>query len=74
MNEQNDLFGFEDFMETDQSPLEQTHITSTMLYYSTTELKEFKVLAKKLLKKHYPETYLDSNISDLILKLFRDES
>lgn len=74
MNEQNELFGFDDFMQTDQSPVDKTAITTTLLYYSQDELKEFKALAKQLLKKHYPETYIDSNISDLILKLFRDGS
>ena len=73
MNEQNELFGFDDFLEKDNSPLDDTQITTTLLYFSVDELKEFKILAKQLLKKHYPNNYKESNISDLILKIFRNE-
>ena len=74
MHKENELFGFDDFHSKDKSQKDNTQITTTILYYSTEELKEFKKLGKGLLKKHYPENYMDSNLSDLILKIFRDES
>jgi Holliday junction resolvase RusA-like endonuclease len=73
MFEEIEMFSFGDNLEKDTSPHDNTQITSTMLYFSSDELKEYKKIAKNLLKKHFPENYMDSNISDLILKIFRDE-
>ena len=73
MHKEEELFGFEDFLEVDNNPLDDTQITTTLLYYSKEELKEFKALSKALIKKHYPDNYTEGNISDLILKIFRNE-
>jgi len=73
MHKQDGLFAFEDFLETDQSEIDNTQITTTLLYYSEDELKELKVLSKQLIKKHWGENYKDGNLSDLILKIFRNE-
>lgn len=67
------LFDFEDFFEDDNSPIENTEITTTLLYYSREELKEFKQLSKGLIKKYWGENYKEGNISDLILKIMRHE-
>tara|TARA_R110001632_G_scaffold103772_1_gene212558 strand:- start:1012 stop:1239 length:228 start_codon:yes stop_codon:yes gene_type:complete len=74
MHQENGLFGFDEFHTKDENPVDKTQITTTLLYYSQDELKELKALGKTLLKKHYPENYMESNLSDLILKLFRDEN
>lgn len=47
---------------------DNTRITQIILYYSEEEAKEFKMLCKALLKKHYTN-YKDSNFSDLVLKI-----
>jgi len=73
MHKEEELFGFEDFMEVDNSPLDDTQITTTLLYFSKEELKEFKEMSKALIKKHYGTAYAEGNISDLILKIFRNE-
>jgi hypothetical protein len=73
MHQETELFGFEEFMDKDNSPLDDTQITTTLLYYSQSELKEFKQLSKELIKKYYGEEYKDGNVSDLILKVFRNE-
>ena len=73
MHQETELFGFEDFMDKDNSSLDDTQITTTLLYYSQDELKEFKQLSKELIKKYYGEEYKDGNVSDLILKVFRNE-
>ena len=41
----------------DDSPEDTTEITLTYLYYSTHELREFKALAKRGIKKLYNERY-----------------
>jgi len=73
MHQENELFGAEEFFQKDESPLENVHITTTILYFSSDELKEFKSICKSLMKKKFPLNYQDSNISDLILKILRDE-
>ena len=74
MHQENELFGFDEFHEKDQNPVDKTQITTTLLYYIQGELKELKTLGKLLLKKHFPGSYMESNLSDLILKIFRDEN
>lgn len=69
----NELFQMEDFFEKNEEPIEDTQITTTILYYSKDELKEFKSLSKKLIKKYWGENYLEGNASDLILKILRKE-
>ena len=73
MHQETELFGFEEFMDKDNSSLDDTQITTTLIYYSQDELKEFKQLSKELIKKYYGEEYKDGNVSDLILKVFRNE-
>ena len=67
---------FTDLLEPDygenQSPPDDTHISTTLLYYSDEELEEFKKLCKSLMKHYYPTTYMEANISDLLLKMLRD--
>ena len=67
------LFEFEEFFEKDQSPIENVQVTTTILYFSEEELKEFKDLSKQLIKREWGEDYKEGNISDLILKIFRDK-
>jgi len=73
MNPEQELFGLEEFLQKDNSPEDNTQITTTILYYSEAELKEFKKLCKKLIKKQLGENFKDGNISDLLLKLLRNE-
>jgi len=73
MNPEQDLFGLEDFLQKDNSPEDNTQITTTILYYSEDELKEFKKLAKVAIKKQLGDNFKDGNISDLILNLLRNE-
>lgn len=68
---------FTDLLEPDYgentSPPDDTHISTTLLYYSDEELEEFKKLCKNLMKRYYPTTYMtEGNISDLLLKMLRD--
>ena len=64
---------FSDFApEEDDSPLELIDIVATYIYYSQQEDKEFKRMAKLAMKKHYPDSYREANLSDLILKLLRE--
>tara|TARA_R100001015_G_C4598042_1_gene153125 strand:+ start:173 stop:406 length:234 start_codon:yes stop_codon:yes gene_type:complete len=73
MNEQAELFNFEEQFDTDNSPEDLTQVTTTILYFSEAELKEYKKYAKILLKKYWQHDYKNRNTSDLILKMFRDE-
>lgn len=73
MNKELELFGFEDFFEKDNSPKDETQITTTLLYLSEEELKELKSLSKILIKKYWGDNYKEGNLSDLILKIFRNE-
>jgi len=58
----------------DESQVDDTQITTTLLYYSIDELKEFKALCKKGLKKEHPEEYQEKgNIPDLLLKVLRQK-
>ena len=42
---------FDDNWGVDNSPIEDVEITTTILYFSRTELKEFKRLCKKGIKQ-----------------------
>lgn len=49
-------------------------ITTTILYYSTQELKEFRKLCKEGLKQMFGEDVATrANIADLILTLLKDK-
>jgi len=63
---------FEDDWGIDNSPQDNTEITTTMLYFSTEELKEFKRLCKLAMKKEYGDQVFDkANLSDLLLLMLR---
>lgn len=65
---------FEDEWGEDNSPVDNTEIRTTLLYYSKEELEEFKKLCKVALQKEFPDTYKeDGNVSDLLLKILRDK-
>ena len=65
---------FEDDWGVDNSPIDNTEITTTMLYFSTQELKEFKALCKKGIKQEFAEQYqTKGNLSDLLLIILRQK-
>lgn len=70
--QQIDLFGLEIPKNTD--PKEEVHITTTILYMSEKELKEFKKLCKVGIKELFGENFQEKgNYTDLILHLLRKE-
>lgn len=73
MYEQNELFKFEDYFTQDDNPIDKTQTTTTVLYLSENELKEFKKYVKQILKIKYPNNYKQKNYSDLILQLIKNE-
>lgn len=65
---------FEDDWGVDQSPIENIEITTTILYFSEDELKEFKKLCKKGMEIEYGRTKKnESNLSDFLLKILNDK-
>ena len=65
---------FEDNWGVDNSPIENVEITTTMLYFSRQELKEFKTLCKKGIKKEFGQDYQQKgNLSDLLLKVLKEK-
>lgn len=65
---------FEDDWGVDNSPIDNTEITTTLLYFSTEELKEFKKLCKKGIKAEFGEQYqTKGNLSDLLLIILRQK-
>ena len=59
---------FEDDWGVDNSPADNTEITTTMLYFSTDELKEFKRLCKLAMKQEYGDQVFEKgNLSNLLL-------
>jgi len=59
---------FEDDWGVDNNPIDQTEITTTMLYFSSQELRRFKKLSKLAMKKEYGKEVFDKgNLSDLLL-------
>tara|TARA_R110000744_G_scaffold226_1_gene846 strand:+ start:377 stop:592 length:216 start_codon:yes stop_codon:yes gene_type:complete len=65
---------FEDDWGVDNSPIENVEITTTMLYFSRQELKEFKTLCKKGIKKEFGQEYQQKgNLSDLLLKILKEK-
>lgn len=65
---------FEDDWGINDSPEDDTEIKMTLLYYSMPEYKEFKSLAKKIIKHHYgPRSFEDGNLSDVLLIIMRKQ-
>jgi hypothetical protein len=64
---------FEDDFGVDESPKDDTQITTTILYFSEEELKEFKKLCKQGMKTTYgAEAATKANLSDYLLKTLRN--
>jgi hypothetical protein len=65
---------FEHDYGTASKEIDETDITTTLLYFSTEELKEFKKLSKKGIKELFGADYLEKgNLSDLLLHLLREK-
>ena len=65
---------FEDEWGVDNSPVDNTEITTTILYFSTKELKEFKKLCKEGIKKEFGEQYMQKgNLSDFLIKILNQK-
>jgi len=63
---------FEDDWGVDNSPPDNTEITTTILYFSKEELAEFKKLAKAGIKKEFgAEFQQKGNLSDFLLLTLR---
>ena len=59
---------FEDDWGVDNSPTDNTEITTTMLYFSNEELKQFKRLCKLAMKREYGDQVFEKgNLSNLLL-------
>lgn len=70
---QQDLFGLQ--IPKNTEPVEDINITTTILYMSETELKEFKKLCKEGIKKLYGETFQQKgNLTDYLLHLIRKDN
>lgn len=56
------------------APIEEVNITTTILYMSEQELKQFKKLCKEGIKKEFAQDFQErGNITDLILKVLNKE-
>lgn len=65
---------FEDDWGKDNSPIDNTEITTTILYFSKEELKEFKTLCKEGMKVEFGNEFQEKgNLSDLLLKVLKDK-
>lgn len=65
---------FEDEWGVDNSPIDNTEITMTILYFSSEESKLFKNLCKKGIKIEFPDNFQEKgNISDLLLILLKQK-
>lgn len=63
---------FEDDWGVDNSPQDNTEITTTLLYFSKEELKDFKKLCKAGIKKEFGQEFQQKgNLSDFLLILLR---
>jgi hypothetical protein len=64
---------FEDDWGVDNSPTDNTEITTTILYFSEEELKLFKRLCKKGIQILYKEEYQQKgNLSDFLLHTLKE--
>lgn len=69
----NTLFPLE--IPKDNSPVQDIDITTTILYMSTHELKEFKKLAKEGIKRLWGKDFQQKgNLTDYILHLMRQDN
>lgn len=69
----NTLFGLD--IPVNNAPKEDIEITTTILYMSKEELKEFKKLAKEGIKRLYgAEFQQKGNLTDYILHLIRKDN
>lgn len=65
---------FEDDWGKDNSPIENVEITTTILYFSKEELKQFKYLCKEGMKVEFGAQYQEKgNLSDLLLKVLNEK-
>lgn len=66
---------FEPDYGVDNSPIDSTQITTTILYYSEEELEEFKKLAKKAMRQKLgiQQAQEKGNISDIVLNILREK-
>lgn len=65
---------FDDDWGVDNSPIDNTEITTTLLYFSTDELKTFKALCKKGIKQEFGNEYqTKGNLSDLLLIILKQK-
>lgn len=65
---------FEQDWGIDNSELDNTEITTTILYFSKTELVLFKKLCKTGIKKEFGIEYQEKgNLSDLLLKILKEK-
>lgn len=59
---------FEEDWGEDNSPLDNTEITTTILYFSKDELQKFKTLCKTGMRQFYGQEVIEKgNISDFLL-------
>lgn len=58
-------------LPADNSPVDNTDITTTQLFYSTKESREFKELCKYGMMKMYPHGFNEANVSDFLLDLLK---
>jgi len=57
----------------DTSPVDNTNITTTLLYFSDEQLIEFKKLCKAgMLKEYGEERFTKGNLSDFLLLLLKN--
>lgn len=63
---------FEDDWGVDNSPIDETEITTTILYFSPQELRQFKKLCKVGIKLEFGEQYQQKgNLSDFLLTILK---
>ena len=66
---------FEESIPKNEEPIQEVDITTTILYMSTKELKEFKKLAKEGIKRLWKEDFQQKgNLTDYILHLMRKDN
>ena len=66
------LFDFDYGINND--PIDDTEITTTMLYFSKQELKQFKTLCKTGIKIEFGQAFQQKgNLSDLLLKVLNEK-
>jgi hypothetical protein len=64
---------FEDNWGVDNSPVDETEITTTILYFSKQELRQFKKLCKTGIKIEFNDEYQQKgNLSDFLLKILNE--